>query len=36
MTAYREKLRNLPAEYDTSDSSALAENLSNLVWPTKP
>jgi len=36
MTTYREKLRNLPAEYDTSDSSALAENLSNLVWPTKP
>jgi hypothetical protein len=36
MTAYREKLRNLPAEHDTSDSSALAENLSNLVWPTKP
>jgi hypothetical protein len=36
MTAYREKLRNLPAEYDTSDSSALTENLSNLVWPTKP
>jgi len=36
MTAYREKLRNLPAEYDTSDSSALTEDLSNLVWPTKP
>jgi hypothetical protein len=36
MTAYREKLRNLPTEYDTSDSSALTENLSNLVWPTKP
>ena len=36
MRTYREKLRNLPAEYDTSDSSDLAENLSNLVWPTKP
>ena len=36
MTTYRQKLRDLPANYTTSDSSALAENLSNLDWPTKP
>lgn len=36
MTTYRQKLRDLPSNYTTSDSSALAENLSNLVWPTKP
>jgi hypothetical protein len=26
----------LPSNYTTSDSSELAEDLSNLVWPTKP
>tara|TARA_Y100001972_G_scaffold101562_1_gene126530 strand:+ start:1078 stop:1380 length:303 start_codon:yes stop_codon:yes gene_type:complete len=36
MTAYRQALRDLPSNYTTSDSSALAEDLSNLDWPTKP
>ena len=33
---YRQQLRDLPSNYTTSDSSALSEDLSNLVWPTKP
>ena len=36
MTTYRQALRDLPSNYTTSDSSALAEDLSNLNWPTKP
>ena len=36
MTTYRQALRDLPSNYTTSDSSALAEDLSNLDWPTKP
>lgn len=36
MTTYRQALRDLPSNYTTSDSSELAEDLSNLVWPTKP
>ena len=36
MTTYRQQLRDLPNNYTTSDSSALSEDLSNLVWPTKP
>jgi len=36
MTTYRQQLRDLPTNYTTSDSSALSEDLSNLVWPTKP
>ena len=36
MTTYRQALRDLPSNYRTSDSSALAEDLSNLDWPTKP
>ena len=36
MTTYRQQLRDLPSNYTTSDSSALSEDLSNLVWPTKP
>ena len=35
-TTYRQALRELPSNYTTSDSSALAEDLSNLNWPTKP
>ena len=35
-TNYRQALRDLPSNYTTSDSSALQNNLSNLVWPTKP
>ena len=36
MTTYRQALRDLPSNYTTSDSSTLTEDLSNLVWPTKP
>ncbi len=36
MTTYRQALRDLPSNYTTSDSSALAEDLGNLNWPTKP
>ena len=36
MTTYRQALRDLPSNYTTSDSSALAEDFSNLDWPTKP
>ena len=36
MTTYRQALSDLPSNYTTSDSSALAEDLSNLDWPTKP
>ena len=36
ITTYRQALRDLPSNYTTSDSSALAEDLSNLDWPTKP
>jgi|SRR6056300_366237 len=36
MSTYRQALRDLPSNYTTSDSSELAEDLSNLVWPTKP
>ena len=36
MTTYRQALRDLPSNYTTSDGSELAEDLSNLVWPTKP
>ena len=36
MKTYRQQLRDLPSNYTTSDSSALSEDLSNLVWPTKP
>ena len=36
MTTYRQALRDLPSNYTTSDSSTLAEDLSNLNWPTKP
>ena len=36
MSTYRQALRNLPSNYTTSDSAALAEDLSNLIWPTKP
>ena len=36
MTTYRQALRDLPSNYTTSDSSALAEDLSKLDWPTKP
>ena len=36
MTTYRQALRDLPSNYTTSDSSALAEVLSILDWPTKP
>ena len=35
-TTYRQALRDLPANYPTSDSAALSADLSNLVWPTKP
>tara|TARA_B110000285_G_C14978227_1_gene540004 strand:+ start:711 stop:1013 length:303 start_codon:yes stop_codon:yes gene_type:complete len=35
-TTYRQALRDLPSNYTTSDSSELAEDLSNLNWPTKP
>lgn len=35
-TTYRQALRDLPANYSTSDSAALSADLSNLVWPTKP
>lgn len=33
---YRQALRDLPANYTTSDSAELREDLSNLVWPSKP
>lgn len=36
MTTYRQALRDLPSNYTTSDSGALATDLSNLNWPTKP
>ena len=36
MTAYRQALRDLPNNYETTDSGALQEDLSNLRWPTKP
>jgi hypothetical protein len=36
MTTYRQALRDLPSNYTVNDSSALAEDLSNLNWPTKP
>lgn len=36
MTTYRQALRDLPSNYTTSDSEALATDLSNLNWPTKP
>jgi hypothetical protein len=36
MSTYRQALRDLPSNYTTSDSLELAEDLSNLVWPTKP
>ena len=36
MTTYRQALRDLPSNYTTDDSKALAEDLSNLNWPTKP
>ena len=36
MTTYRQALRDLPSNYKVNDSSALAEDLSNLNWPTKP
>ena len=36
MTTYRQALRDLPSNYTVSDSSKLAEDLSNLNWPTKP
>ena len=36
MSTYRQALRDLPSNYTTSDSSELTEDLSNLVWPTKP
>ena len=36
LLTYRQQLRDLPSNYTTSDSSALSEDLSNLVWPTKP
>ena len=36
MSTYRQDLRDLPNNYTTSDSSELAEDLSNLIWPTKP
>ena len=36
MTTYRQALRDLPSNYTTSDSLELAEDLSNLNWPTKP
>tara|TARA_B100000085_G_scaffold252802_1_gene250784 strand:- start:6 stop:311 length:306 start_codon:yes stop_codon:yes gene_type:complete len=36
MTTYRQQLRDLPSNYTTSDSTTLSEDLSNLVWPTKP
>lgn len=36
MQTYRQQLRDLPSNYSTSDSSPLEEDLSNLVWPTKP
>ena len=35
-TTYANALRDLPANYSTSDSAALSADLSNLVWPTKP
>ena len=36
MTTYRQALRDLPSNYTVNDSSKLAEDLSNLNWPTKP
>ena len=36
MSTYRQALRDLPSNYTTSDSSELTEDLSNLIWPTKP
>ena len=36
MTTYRQALRDLPSNYTTDDSKTLAEDLSNLNWPTKP
>ena len=33
---YRQQLRDLPANYTTTDSQPLQEDLSNLEWPTKP
>ena len=33
---YRQALRDLPSNYTTDDSKTLAEDLSNLNWPTKP
>ena len=36
MTTYRQALRDLPSNYTTDDSKTLAEDLSNLDWPTKP
>lgn len=36
MATYRQALRDLPSNYTTSDSGALATDLSNLNWPTKP
>ena len=36
MTAYRQALRDLPNNYETTDSGALRQDLSNLRWPTKP
>ena len=35
-TGYRQQLRDLPANYTTTDSQPLQEDLSNLEWPTKP
>ena len=36
MTTYRQALIDLPSNYTTDDSKTLAEDLSNLNWPTKP
>ena len=36
MTTYRQALRDLPSNYTTSDGEDLAEDLSNINWPTKP
>ena len=33
---YRQALRDLPSNYTTSDGEDLAEDLSNINWPTKP
>ena len=36
MKIYRQKLRDLPANYTTTDGKDLEINLSNLNMPTKP